>query len=271
MKGLSLGEKTEYASEYDKSLLFPIPRLSKRKEIGINSETLPFFGSDLWTAYEISWLDLKNKPQVAIGVFYIDCNSTNIIESKSLKLYLNSFNNTCYTSSEEVKKIISSDLSEATNNKVDVTLYSLHEYSTKIYTSLPGKNIDNLDIYCDISSPSKNILKTGTTETEEIITSDLLKSNCLVTNQPDWASVMIQYKGKKINHESLLKYIISYRNHNEFHEQCVERIFIDIMNACKPNELTVYARYTRRGGIDINPFRTNVKNKQIEDCRLVRQ
>jgi len=266
-----LGKTTQYISQYNKSLLFPMPRKIKRDEIGISGNTLPFYGKDIWNAYEISWLNKNNRPCVAIGVFTFDCTSNNIIESKSLKLYLNSFNNTQFDSLAEVEKLIKDDLSEATNSKIEVELQELSDINSHIIQKMPGLNIDHLDVACDEFAPNKNLLLTNSDSIHETLNSNLLKSNCLVTSQPDWGSIVIEYKGKKINNESLLKYIISYRNHNEFHEQCVERIFIDIMEACKPNELTIYARYTRRGGIDINPFRTNVKDKKVINLRLVRQ
>ncbi len=268
-----LGKKTSYKSIYDKSLLFPIPRKLKRDEINI-PEKLPFSGGDIWNAYEISWLDQKGKPMVALGEFTFPCESVNLIESKSLKLYLNSFNNTKISSINEVSDIIKKDLSEAVQANVEVNLYSLSNEQFSQINQLEGINIDDLDVECSEYTVNNKLLKleADSTFVEESLNSHLLKSNCLVTGQPDWASVLIKYSGKKINRENLLKYIISFRNHDEFHEQCVERIFTDILSICKPEKLFVYARYTRRGGLDINPFRTNYKEADLNtNIRLIRQ
>lgn len=265
-----LGNKSAYIDQYNNSLLFPIPRIHKRSEIGINNDKLPFVGVDIWTHYEISWLNAKGKPQVAIGEIIYPCESSHIIESKSMKLYFNSFNNTKFDNINVVKDFIITDLSTATNSKVQVKLFELNNYENNICNQFKGINLDALDISCDKYQPAPEYLSTNNTHVSEILYSDLLKSNCLVTFQPDWGSVQIEYTGNKINHEGLLKYIISLRNHNEFHEQCVERIFNDILLHCKPDELSVYARYTRRGGLDINPFRST-KFRTPDYARLIRQ
>lgn len=264
-----LGLKSQYSDNYDASLLFPIPRIGKREEIGIT--TLPFSGYDIWNAYELSWLDLKGKPVVALGNIIFPCESENIIESKSLKLYLNSFNNSKFENFSAVEAIIENDLSKATNCNVAVKLIKLRDNDSIIKNGFDNATlIDELDIACTDYTPNPKLLTTNQNNVSESLYSNLLKSNCLVTNQPDWASVYVKYQGKQIEHDSLLKYIVSFRNHNEFHEQCVERIFVDIMNHCQPKQLTVYARYTRRGGIDINPLRTNC-NEIVDNARLARQ
>lgn len=265
-----LGKTTPYKDTYDPSLLFPIARAGKRNEIGI-TDILPFNGVDIWNAYEISWLNLNGKPQVAIGEFYIPASSECIIESKSFKLYLNSFNNTKFFSIKEVEEVIKRDLETILQTTIIVRLLTL-DTAQKI-VSFGGTNIDDIDIICDeYSAPNPGLLRLEEQIIEEELSSNLLKSNCLVTGQPDWASVSIKYLGQKINRESLLQYLVSFRNHNEFHEQCVERIFADIMKIAAPSKLTVYARYTRRGGLDICPYRTTEKDFAIPaNERLIRQ
>lgn len=270
-----LGKKSRYESNYDPSILFKVPRKSKRDEIGIDSENLPFNGFDCWNHYEVSWLNEKGKPVVATAEIYYDCKSECIIESKSFKLYFNSFNNSKFQSFEEVQEIILKDVSNLLNCNVEVKLNSLSNKDlSSINNHLDGINLDNLDIECDkYTVDSSYLISDANLIVSETLNSDLLKSNCLVTNQPDWGSVQIAYTGPKINREGLLKYLISFRNHNEFHEQCIERIFVDILNRCIPSELSVYGRYTRRGGLDINPYRTteNVYNISDKNMRLIRQ
>ena len=257
LENAPLGNKSAYISQYDSSLLFPIPRVTKRKEIGLGT-SYPFYGYDVWNAYEISWLNLKGKPEVVIGEFYVPATSVNIIESKSFKLYLNSLNNSKYKNSEEVATILKRDLSHCVGEDIIVKLYSVENFPEEKIKNFNSKCIDNLDVECDEYTPNPNLLELDSSNgmTTESVHSNLLKSNCLVTAQPDWASVNITYTGRKILYESLLKYLVSFRNHNEFHEQCVERIFMDLYNKFKPQELTVYARFTRRGGLDINPIRS---------------
>jgi 7-cyano-7-deazaguanine reductase len=240
----------------------------------VDERELPFSGFDLWTAFELSWLNAKGKPVVGIGEFTLPHSSTNLIESKSFKLYLNSFNQTRFDSVEQVSAAMQKDLSQAANGQVGVKLYpGLDGYSAQI-DALPGINIDDLDIAVDDFDFKPEYLIGATSEQAEIVTetlsSNLLKSNCLVTNQPDWGSVVIHYQGRKIDRERLLRYLISFRQHNEFHEQCVERIFNDIKQSCQPEKLSVFARYTRRGGLDINPFRSDFETAPTLG-RLIRQ
>lgn len=251
-----LGKTTVYESEYNPKLLFPIPRQLKRDEIGVPEE-LPFTGWDIWNGYELSWLNLKGKPQVAVATFAFPAESKKIVESKSFKLYLNSFNNTQIADKDILADILKRDLSRAVGTDIQVTLYDLETAQLMTHPIQEGECLDALDISCDTFSVNPNLLSCQETETEEVLYSHLLKSNCLVTGQPDWGTVIIRYKGKQIDKESLLKYIVSFRNHNEFHEQCVERIFMDVRKHCQPEYLTVEARYTRRGGLDINPYRTS--------------
>jgi 7-cyano-7-deazaguanine reductase len=253
-----LGKTSAYVTQYDPSLLFPIARQSKRDELGL-SGTLPFFGMDIWNAYELSWLNMRGKPQVAIARFMVPADSPNIIESKSLKLYLNSFNQTKLGGTEALLELLRADLSAGFGSPVQITLSSPDTFNKTTMAELQGMSLDRLDIEVDDYAPDATRLRAQHDEApiEETLVSHLLKSNCLVTGQPDWASVQIQYVGAPIDHEGLLRYIIGFREHHEFHEQCVERIFTDILRQCKPQKLAVYARYTRRGGLDINPWRSN--------------
>jgi 7-cyano-7-deazaguanine reductase len=265
-----LGKPTPYCAQYDASLLFPIPRQEKRDELGFDLDTLPFQGLDIWTAYEVSWLNTKGKPIVAIADFSFPAESPNIIESKSFKLYLNSFNGSQFNSKQEVLDHLTKDLSQACQAPAYCELRNVYETET-LLGSLPGHCLDDLDIEIHDYRLQPTWLTSETNnQVSETFNSHLLKSNCLVTGQPDWGSVVIRYEGPNSNQEGLLKYLISFRQHNEFHEQCVERIFTDIMRQCHPHKLTVYARYTRRGGLDINPYRSNFED-EFDISRLTRQ
>lgn len=268
-----LGRSSEYDSHYNPDRLFAIPRDAKRKEIGVDPNELPFYGFDCWNHYEVSWLNEKGKPLVALAEIIYDCATVYLIESKSLKLYFNSFNNTQFKNSEEVKLAIERDLAKRVGGEVQVRILSLKEKEPAMIEAVSqGECIDDLDVTCSVYLVEPEYLFVEDKQIEEVLYSDLLKSNCLVTNQPDWGSVQIAYTGKQINREGLLKYLVSFRNHNEFHEQCIERIFVDIMHRCKPEKLTVYGRYTRRGGLDINPYRSTEKvESQGLNLRLIRQ
>ncbi len=268
-----LGKNAKYQTQYDASLLFPIPRAGKRQEIGI-TDSLPFFGVDIWNAYEVSWLNLRGKPQIAIATISVPADSPNIIESKSFKLYLNSYNQTKLAGIEALLSLLQTDLSNGFGTAVQVRLTTPENFSTLTMQEMDGMLLDRLDIEVDNYSPNPDLLKADhlVPAIDETLVSHLLKSNCLVTGQPDWASVQIRYVGAPIDQERLLQYLIGFREHNEFHEQCVERIFIDIMRFCKPQKLSVYARYTRRGGLDINPWRSNFSTAQSpSNARNARQ
>ena len=272
LKSLKLGQKTEYASQYDRALLQPVPRALNRDGLGI-TQNQPFtIGADIWTAYEISWLNEKGLPQVAIADVYLDYQSQNLIESKSFKLYLNSFNQSKFADFNAVQQTMQRDLSECAQGDVKVRLNPVAVYDSQKIDHLQGDCIDEQDIEITSYEFNADWMKDCVSDeiVEEKLVSHLLKSNCLITNQPDWGTLHIHYIGKKINHEKLLRYVVSFRQHNEFHEQCVERIFCDLMHYAKPEKLTVYARYTRRGGLDINPFRSNFENLP-ENLRLARQ
>ena len=273
-----LGKSSAYVDQYDASLLFPIPRLAKREEIGVGVAP-PFFGADLWTAFELSWLNLRGKPQLALAHFTVPCETPNIVESKSFKLYLNSFNNTRFPDAAAVQARLRADISEAAWRgaphaaTVGVRLLLPELFDREPVHELDGLSLDRLDVECSRYTPAPDLLTAVVDEppVTEVLTSNLLKSNCLVTGQPDWGSVRISYSGPQINQEGLLQYIVSFRNHNEFHEQCVERIFMDVWTRCRPVKLTVYARYTRRGGLDINPFRTSHPQAMPPNARTARQ
>jgi 7-cyano-7-deazaguanine reductase len=256
-----LGKHTLYADRYDPGLLFPIPRQAKRDEIGI-SEPLPFHGVDIWNAYELSWLDMHGKPVVAVAEFHVPASSPNIIESKSFKLYLNGFAQEPVSNAAALSALLQQDLSRAAGAPVMVHIHAPRT-AAHTFADLDGELIDTLPVRIDDYGPPKaDYLRANQNAAvvEETLVSDLLRSNCPVTGQPDWGSVQIRYQGSPIDREGLLRYLVSFRMHNEFHEQCVERIFMDVTKRCTPQRLSVYARYTRRGGLDINPFRSTDKD-----------
>ena len=277
--GSLLGKTASYRATYAPELLYPISRTPKREEIGLSAERiaagrLPFMGADLWTAYELSWLTPRGKPQVAIATITVPCDSPCIIESKSFKLYLNSFNMTRVESPERLREMLVHDLSAAAGARVGVRLVLPEAFDAQPIHELSGVLLDRMDIDCDRYGPPAPELLTAAFDEQpvtETLTSHLLKSNCLVTGQPDWGSVRIAYSGPQIDQERLLQYIVSFRNHNEFHEQCVERIYMDLWTRCKPIKLEVYARYTRRGGLDINPWRTSHPQAMPKNVRTARQ
>lgn len=272
MAGLNLGKSTSYAEQYDPSLLQPVPRSLGRDNLALDQATLPFIGEDIWHAYELSWLNAKGKPMVALATVVVPVTSANLIESKSFKLYLNSFNQSRFADLGQVFQALQRDLAACAGSPVRVTLHNVNEIMAFQPTWIPGHCIDDLDISIDSYQYDPNLLQLmGPTDIiDEKVHSHLLKSNCLITSQPDWASVYCHYRGPAIDHAALLRYLISFRSHNEFHEQCIERIFLDIWQRCKPEFLLVYARYTRRGGLDINPVRASA-SYQLPNLRLSRQ
>ncbi len=273
-----LGQATRYADQYDAALLFPIARAPQRAELGIGA-TPPFLGADLWTAFELSWLNARGKPQVALAHLTVPCESVNLIESKSLKLYLGSLNNSRFADAADVVAHLRADLTEAAwrggvvQSSVGVKLVAAELFDREPVAELDGLNLDRLDLDCDRYTPAPELLTSATDEApvSEVLTSNLLRSNCPVTGQPDWGSVQISYFGPQIDQAGLLRYIVSFRQHQGFHEDCVERMFMDIMARCQPHKLSVYARYTRRGGLDINPFRTSYPQALPPNHRNARQ
>ncbi|MDF2489312.1 MAG: queF [Pseudomonas sp.] len=253
-----LGKSSEYISTYTPSLLFPIPRTAKWAELGVTAQTLPWQGVDYWNCFELSWLLPSGKPVVAIGEFAIPADSPNIIESKSFKLYLNSLNQTPFESRAALQACLEHDLSAAAGKPVSVRLSTLAEFQAQGVAGLPGQCIDDLDIsVSNYEQPRPELLRCDATQVvEQTLHSHLLKSNCPVTGQPDWGSVVIEYRGALLDPASLLSYLVSFRQHADFHEQCVERIYLDLKRLLEPEHLTVYARYVRRGGLDINPYRS---------------
>lgn len=270
MDQLTLGKDVEYQEQYAPELLQAVPRQINRTEIGLNDDNLPFDGCDIWNGYELSWLNPKGKPCIAVLRCSVPANSPNLVESKSFKLYLNSFNQSKFEDAQDVVQHLTKDLSNCAGANVSVALLSPNDFEQLSVHTMHGDCIDDLDVQIETYDYTPTLLEAEDRIVTETLTSHLLKSNCLITNQPDWGSVLIHYRGPKLNRESLLKYLVSFRMHNEFHEQCVERIFCDISRFCQPQQLTVYARYTRRGGLDINPFRSNFETPYA-NMRLARQ
>ncbi|HZX15774.1 MAG TPA: NADPH-dependent 7-cyano-7-deazaguanine reductase QueF [Pseudomonas sp.] len=267
-----LGKSSEYIATYTPSLLFTIPRAAKWAELGLSAETLPYQGVDFWNCFELSWLLPSGKPVVAMGEFAIPADSPNIIESKSFKLYLNSLNQSVFNSADELVAVLTQDLSAAAGKPVGVRVRSLAEVTADGVQAAPGICIDELDVaISNYAQPQPELLRCDAARAvEESLYSHLLKSNCPVTGQPDWGTLVVQYRGLALDHASLLAYLVSFRQHADFHEQCVERIFLDLQRLLKPEHLTVYARYVRRGGLDINPYRSSGPISP-DNQRLVRQ
>jgi len=273
VQGSPLGRQTVYAAHYAPELLHSLPRQNKREELGVSAGSLPFVGEDVWNAHELSWLNPRGKPVVAVARFGVPADSPRLIESKSLKLYLNSFNQTRFANPVSVQDTVYADLSAACGSAVSVSMHTLSQRPMRPVGWPEGVLLDELDIDVDRYQPEPRLLQVATAGemVSEQLYSHLLKSNCLVTGQPDWGTVVIRYAGARIDHEGLLRYIISFREHNEFHEQCVERIFCDILRRCRPQALAVWARYTRRGGLDINPFRSTGHFEAPENVAEIRQ
>lgn len=275
MSTIPLGKASEYPDQYDPSLLFPIPRTENRLKLGIKAnQALPFVGVDIWNAFELSWLNKKGKPQIALAEFQVPADSPNMIESKSFKLYLNSLNSARFEDEAEVRERLITDLSAVAGSKIATRINQNETVAKKGMQEMSGVLMDRLDIEIDPSlSADPALLEVNESfgPIEQCLVSHLLKSNCPVTGQPDWASVQIRYQGRPILEEGLLRYLIGFRHLGEFHEHCVETIFTDIKRQCKPEKLSVYARYTRRGGLDINPFRTDHNAPWPENTRHARQ
>lgn len=268
-----LGKKSKYDSEYSPSILFPIARKHKREQLGLKDHRLPFHGVDCWHHYEVSWLNAKGKPVTALAKIIYDCESPNIVESKSLKLYFNSLNNTCFENLQHVQQTIQRDLSFCIGSSVVIEMQCPTSEENAFKLSTPqGLCLDDFDISCSEYEVNTSFLYTHHDLATETLYSNLFRSNCPVTNQPDWGTIQLEYQGSKIDQEGLLRYIVSYRNHMDFHEQCIERIFLDIMSHCQPEFLVVCGYFTRRGGLDINPCRAT-RNVPIprEIARLRRQ
>ncbi|MAM56562.1 MAG: NADPH-dependent 7-cyano-7-deazaguanine reductase QueF [Salinicola sp.] len=266
-----LGRESAYPDRYDASLLFPIERAANRAPLGIEASSLPFVGGDEWWAFELSWLDPRGKPVVAVARFRLPADSPCLIESKSWKLYLNGFNQTTFAGRDAVIELLQRDLSVAAGAPVTVELFGVDD-AALAPAPLPGECIDDLDVAIDRYTPAPGLLACDESDVvEETLHSHLLKSNCPVTGQPDWGSVLIAYRGPRLDRAALLRYLVSYRQHQDFHEHCVEHIFVDLMARCRPQELLVMARYMRRGGLDINPWRATPGWTPELPARLLRQ
>lgn len=270
LKDAPLGRESAYPERYDPGLLFAIPRAANRAPLGIEEGELPFVGEDEWHAFELSWLNARGKPLVAVARFRLPADSPNLIESKSWKLYLNGFNQTRFDSQERVIETLERDLGEAAGKPVRVDLLDV-DGAELMPRSLPGECIDSLDIAVDDYTPNAEVLQAGPDSVEETLHSHLLKSNCPVTGQPDWGSVLIRYRGPRLDREGLLRYLIGFRQHQDFHEHCVEHIFTDLMDRARPQRLLVMARYVRRGGLDISPWRGTPGETPPLPLRLARQ
>lgn len=255
--GIPLGKRTSYGFDYDPSVLFPIARSEGRRLLGIG-EKLPFCGGDLWTAYEFSWLGLTGLPEVAIIEFEFPCESPSLVESKSFKLYLNSFNQSRFKNSEQILETLHADLARVCGAAVRIRLFPVTGYSCRTQMPLQAgyRLIDDPAVACGHYLPDPGLLSCRGGEVEQKLCSYRFRSLCPVTGQPDWASFYIHYRGRQICEKSLLQYLVSFRSHAGFHEQCVEQVFVDLMRQCAPASLMVYARFLRRGGLDINPLRS---------------
>lgn len=269
-----LGKNSSYSDIYTPSLLYPIPRQPIWQELGLDPERLPFHGVDVWNSYEVSWLTPSGKPEVtAVEFIFPVTANARIVESKSFKLYLNSFNQTVFSDRSEVLRTLESDLSVTAQAPVMVRLLGMSRLQQAGIARLPGKCLDDLDVRIDTYDYSPQLLQLAPEggQVRETLHSNLLKSNCPVTGQPDWGSVLISYAGPAIDRASLLRYLVSFRQHADFHEQCVERIFLELHKLLGDKcELTVYARYLRRGGLDINPWRST-QARMPDNLRLARQ
>lgn len=271
LKETPLGRSTDYVDEYTPSLLCPIPRWDGREALELDGVELPFHGQDIWNAYELSWLNSKGRPQVAVCELKVPCVTPYLVESKSLKLYFNSFSNTRFDSENIVRDYITKDLSQVVGGAVDVKLYSLEQAAALPQWEAGGECVDNIDLEFESHEyrPDLLLCDQGGEQTGQLY-SHLLRSHCPVTNQPDWATVVVRYTGRVISPASFLRYVVSLRNHQGFHEQIIEQMFVDLMRQCEPRQLTVYGRFTRRGGIDINPFRSNYE-QPLPNRRTIRQ
>jgi 7-cyano-7-deazaguanine reductase len=270
LRDAPLGHATTYPDAYDAALLYPVPRAPQRVELGVTG-ALPFSGADIWTAYELSWLDLAGKPQIAVADFAVPVTSAAIVESKSVKLYLGAFAQTRFDNVDVVRETIARDLGRATGGEVGVLLHSPAAFASMRLAELAGECIDAQPVTIQRYLPAPELLEAGGAVVGETLTTDLFRSLCPVTLQPDFASVQIAYRGPRIDRAALLRYLVSYRSHTAFHEHCVERIFVDLMKRCRCVALTVHARFTRRGGVDINPYRTNAGTAAPPNVRTARQ
>ncbi|RZV36164.1 MAG: NADPH-dependent 7-cyano-7-deazaguanine reductase QueF [Chromatiales bacterium] len=267
---LPLGHETDYPHKYAPEVLCPIPRSQSRAKLGIGHE-LPFAGVDIWNAWDLTWLGLSGLPRVATAELHVPADSPNIVESKSLKLYLGSFAMSPFESTTAVAESIARDLAACVGAPVKVSVLPVAGTEARRVARLAGACLDELDVACSDWEVDTDLLHSDPSDmTQEDVHTHLLRSLCPVTSQPDIGSLQISYRGPRINHAALLQYVVSFREHNDFHEACIERMFVDLMDRCGCEALTVQARYQRRGGIDINPLRSNCSEKPL-NLRLWRQ
>jgi 7-cyano-7-deazaguanine reductase len=273
LDGSPLGRATDYPDRYDPSLLFAVARAPQRAELGIDA-VLPFSGCDIWNAYELTWLDARRMPRLAIAAFRVRAESPAMVESKSLKLSLGSFAQESLSSDEELRERIAGDLGRVCGDPVAVELTPGPDFGSIGHDrsmASSAVSIDQCDATIDETGPDRALLASGGDSIDESLCSSLFRSRCPVTGQPDYGDVFVRYRGPRIDRAGLLRYLISYRSHAAFHEACVERIFVDIRDRCRPERLSVYARFTRRGGIDINPFRSDFELAPHDNVRTPRQ
>ena len=270
LRDAPLGRPAGHPDRYAPSLLYAVPRQPQRAALGLAAR-LPFTGVDVWTAYELTWLDAMGKPQVALATLEIPAESPSLVESKSMKLYLGSFAQTNFAGMTEVSAAIERDVSAVTGAKVGVTLRGPAAFDAQTIRELAGESLDSLTVPCDTYDVEPGFLEAGGERVEETVTTRLFRSVCPVTSQPDIASVQVAYRGPRLDREGLLRYLVSYRCHAGFHEHCVERIYVDVAARCGCEQLSVLARFTRRGGLDINPFRTNAGATAPANVRTARQ
>jgi 7-cyano-7-deazaguanine reductase len=270
LKDSPLGHSTTWSDAYDPRLLFPVDRSPQRAELGFG-DALPFRGVDVWNAYEVSWLDARGKPDVAIATFAVPAESPCIVESKSVKLYLTALNLTRFATRDEVAGTIGRDLSAATGAAVGVTLTTPEGFASLAHAEPAGESLDALPLACNDTAPVPDALIASGARVTEALFTRLFRSVCPVTGQPDYASVEIRYRGARVDRAGLLRYLVSFRRHAGFHEHCVERLFADIWRRCAPESLSINARFTRRGGIDINPWRTSGTEAAPVNARTARQ
>lgn len=267
---LPLGRETDYPHTYAPEVLCPIPRADSRANLALG-DTLPFSGVDIWNAWDLTWLSPNGQPRVATAEIRVPAESPNIIESKSLKLYLGSFAMSPFDSVSAAAECIERDLATCAGAPINVTVLPVSDTESRSAARLAGTCLDDLDASCSDWDVNASLLRA---EDSEIVREDLhthlLRSLCPVTAQPDIGSLQISYRGPKIDRKGLLQYVVSFREHNDFHEACIERMFVDLMSRCGCDELSVQARYQRRGGIDINPIRSNAGEKPL-NLRLWRQ
>lgn len=275
-----LGESSQYAEGYSPKRLFPMPRAEGRSAVGLRG-ALDWYGQDVWTGYEFSWLNERGKPEVAVMRLTVAAESSHIVESKSMKLYLNGYAQTRFDSTSKVRDRLAEDLSHAFGGAVAVELVALAEPSLGV-SELAGYCLDELDVEITdyqrnpdllvlaATQGAKETKETKETPVTQVLTTHLFRSLCPVTAQPDWASVIVSYSGAAIDQAGLLKYLVSYRQHQAFHETTVERIYADIWERCQPERLSVSGRFLRRGGLDISPTRSS-ESQPMDMSRLSRQ